>query len=276
MELISKISKGSKMDQIYIPKNRAGFNIGSYVLIKPLHDAAQAETAIEKHFFYNIKNLEPVKIAIISEIFHELEKKIDIYENIIFTGSFLDAGFNFNDIDILIVKEKSIDNTQKNIISRNIEKNIGITLHLIILDHKALLKGLSTDPLYQSMLSRCVSKKRFVYNVKREINYKLLDLHLLKSKLLIENFDMLSSREKYEQVRNAVSISLFIKGRKLGKEEIDNEINRIFGPQMNIKIKENLCIEKSDFLRKYRNFYNKLFSSIMDGIKNASKQKPAH
>ena len=36
MEIISRVSKGSKMDQIYIPKNRAGLTIGEYVVITPL------------------------------------------------------------------------------------------------------------------------------------------------------------------------------------------------------------------------------------------------
>ena len=36
MEIIAKISRGSKMDQVYIPKNRGGFSIGSYVILKPI------------------------------------------------------------------------------------------------------------------------------------------------------------------------------------------------------------------------------------------------
>jgi len=37
MVIISKISKGSKMDQIYLPKNRSNLNIGDYVIISPLN-----------------------------------------------------------------------------------------------------------------------------------------------------------------------------------------------------------------------------------------------
>ena len=36
VELIGKVSKGSKMDQIYIPKNREAIPVGSYVVVKPL------------------------------------------------------------------------------------------------------------------------------------------------------------------------------------------------------------------------------------------------
>ena len=42
MEIIAKISKGSKMDQIYIPRNRESFPAGSFVIIKLLEEK-QAE-----------------------------------------------------------------------------------------------------------------------------------------------------------------------------------------------------------------------------------------
>ena len=37
------------MDQVYIPKNRIGFDTGSYVIIKPLQEI---EKAIIKPFFW--------------------------------------------------------------------------------------------------------------------------------------------------------------------------------------------------------------------------------
>jgi len=40
MELIAKISKGSKMDQVYIPKNRIGFSAGSYVMMRNMQGKA--------------------------------------------------------------------------------------------------------------------------------------------------------------------------------------------------------------------------------------------
>ena len=86
------------MDQVYLPKNRSGFEIGSYIVIKPLG----TERIIEKPYFYNIKDIEPVKAQMINEIFRIIDKNIQDYENAILTGSFLDRGFNFNDIDIMV------------------------------------------------------------------------------------------------------------------------------------------------------------------------------
>ena len=49
----------------------------------------------------------------------------------------------------------------------------------------------------------------------------------------------------------------------------------MFGKQMDKKIKDNLIADKINFLKKYKIYYNNLFSVIIKGIKNASKQKQA-
>ena len=71
-------------------------------------------------------------------------------------------------------------------------------------------------------------KKRFVYKIKHKIDYKILDLHLLKSKLLIDNFDLLSGDEKYYLVRNLISISLYLQKKIVDKNRVDKEIIMIY------------------------------------------------
>ena len=263
MELIGKISKGTKMDQIYIPKNRVGFSTGQYVVILPLNPREKEgkEKKQFKPYFYNVKNLELIKIRIIEELFNLIEKRINP-ENIVITGSFLEKGFKFNDLDILLIKEEKIET--KNL-SIEIENLTGIKSHVILLDNKTLVLGLSSDPLYSLMLSKCISKNRLIFNVKREINYKLLDLHLLKSKILFDNFDILGGNEKYYSTLNMVSIFLFIQGRKLSKEIVNKEIEKMFDVKIE-EIKEN-TINKQGFLKKYKEIYNKSFNLIMEGIK---------
>lgn len=263
MEIIGKISRGSKMDQIYIPKNRAGFNNGEYVLISPL------KGRIEKQFkphFYNLNNLEPIKMKVIEDIFSLINRKTDA-ENVIITGSFLEKGFGFNDIDILLINEKKIN---VNMIREEIEKMTGIKTHIILLNNKTLILGLSSDPFYNLMLSKCVSKNKFIFKIKRKINYKLLDLNLLKSKILIDNFEILSGNEKYYLTLNMISILLFIQGKKLDKETINKDIERIF----NMKIKElkNNLINKRNFLRIYKEIFSKTFNLILDNIKRENDE----
>jgi len=260
MEIISRVSKGSKMDQIYIPKNRIGLSIGTYVKIKPV----QKIKLSKKLYYHNLNYLEPLKTKTIQEI----TSIINNYnpQNIIITGSFLEKGFNFNDIDILIINDKNINQKQ---IKSKIENQIGIKTHLIQISNKTLIKGLSTDPLYNLMLNKCVSKKRLIYKIKYKINYKILDLHLIKSKTLLNNFNILNGNEKYYLTRNLISIMQFLNKDKITKEKVDKEIEKTF----NIKIQDlkHNILNKEKFLKKYKKLYEKTFNKIMKGIKNGSK-----
>lgn len=258
VELISKVSKGTVMDQIYIPKNRPALPIGSYVIIKPITKEQEI-----KLVFYNL-HLEPIKIEIIQTLIRTLDQHI-ANENIIITGSFLDEGFRFNDIDILLIVKERADTSN---IQEMLEKEIGVKIHLVQIKKRELIKGLSTDPLYRIMLSRCVSKARFIFKARQKISYKLLDLHLLRSKPL--NFDFLTGYEKYEMVRNLIAIKLFIDKKRISKQAVDTIINNLFGSID--KLKNNL-IEKNNFLKQYTKIYNDTENTILEGIKNESKQK---
>lgn len=260
MEIISKVSKGTRMDQIYIPKNRTNFPTGSYVIIKPLEKEEEI-----KPFFYNIKKIEPIKIEIINNIFKIIDKLVE-YENAIITGSFLEKGFHFNDIDIILITDKKLDESY---IKKSIENILQIKVHLIVLKNKELISGLETDPLYILMLSKCIARKRFIYKTKKRFYYKILDLHLIKSNEIIYGFDFLNGNEKYYLTRNTIAIDLFLKHKKLTKDGVDREIERVFNVKIR-DIKENI-LDKKEFIKKYKIIYKKLFENIMEGVKNSSK-----
>jgi hypothetical protein len=258
--LVSKISKGTRMDQIYISKERVpGFELGTSVLIKPILEKKKINP-----FYYNVNNIEPIKNIIIEEILNYFEG----LENVIITGSFLEKSFNFEDIDLILLTDKKIKNKY---IEEHFKDSLGINTHVIPMDFKVLLKGLDTDPLFQMMLSKFVSKKRIIFKIKNKINYKLLDLHLLKSELLIKNFYFLTGREKYKFVRNLFAIILFLDEKIISPESIDEEINRYFGNDSVRNIKENL-VDKN-FLERYEKLYLGTFKRIMNGVNNGPKQK---
>jgi hypothetical protein len=141
-----------------------------------------------------------------------------------------------------------------------------LKFHIIPLDYPALLKGLETDPLYQAMLSKYIAKKRLIFRYKNKINYKVLDLHLLKSKPLIENFDYLTGNQKYDMTRNLIAIFLFLNNKRISNEIIDAIIKKLF-KEKSINIKQNL-IDKIRFLKEYKKLYNNLFEKILKGIEN--------
>ncbi|MBI2579551.1 MAG: hypothetical protein HYW27_01480 [Candidatus Aenigmarchaeota archaeon] len=262
MELIAKISKGSNMDQIYLPKNRSGLNVGSYVIVKPI----ETKKFQEKPYFYGTKGIEPVKIGIAYEIMNIVSHNIVEYENIFIVGSFLEEGFCFNDIDILIVGDKNINEAS---LREKILDKAGIKAHLIVMNNDALMKGLASDPLYQMMLSKTIAKKRFIYHIKKEINYKLLDLHLLKSKSLIDNFNSLNGDEKYYLTRNMIAILEFLQNKRITKEFTDKRVENIFNIKDVREIKQNML--KKEFLQKFREIYKKTSGLIMEGINHGSK-----
>ena len=258
MVIVGRISKGTLMDQVYLPKERPlGFELGAHVVVKPL-----AEEEEIKPLYFNVSSLEPVKVMIIQRIFNELSG----LDNIIITGSFLEKGFQFNDIDVILINGKKIG---YNKIEKQLNKILGLNLHIIALDYSTLLKGLETDPLYQAMLSRYVAKKRLIFRYKNKANYKLLDLHLLKSKPLIENFDYLTGSQKYDMTRNLMAIFLFLNNRKISNAVIDNEIKKLLKEKAD-NIKQNI-INKALFLKEYKGLYNKVFSRILEGVKNGYK-----
>ena len=265
MEIIGKVSKGSKMDQVYISKNRVGLAIGNYVMIKPLDE----NKPIKRFYFYGIKDIGPIKLGVIEKVMGITKKNLGSHDNLIVTGSFLDEGFHFNDVDIIVVAESKIN---INLIKEEIEKKTGIKAHVLILSNEALIRGLERDPLYQMMLSRCIARKRFMYKTKHKIDYKMLDLHLLKSKTLIDNFDFLNGNEKYYLVRNMFAIWLYMKGKKINREIVDHEIKTTLNLRNIIALKQNM-VDKKTFLKKYKLIYNKAFDKILRGIERGAKQE---
>lgn len=265
MVIIARVSRGSQMDQIYIPKNRAGFEVGGYVEINPLTKELRNKKEERKLYFYKVKKIEPIKVEIINRIIWIIENNIE-NDNIIFTGSFLDQGFEFQDLDIIVISDKKVD---INYLENSIAKKIGIKMHIIMLDNDSLMGGLSSDPLYQMMLSKCVAKKKFIYKSNKKINYKILDLHLLKSKILVDNFDILTGREKYYLIRNIMSIYLFIKGKDINRTNLEREIKNIFKVDIT-KIKNNM-LDENKFLKKYKAIYKEIFELIMRHAKNGAK-----
>jgi hypothetical protein len=268
MEIVSRISKGSKMDQIYIPKNRAGLNIGDYVLIKLISSEEHRQVKkngknLRKPFLYGINKIEPIKMEIIDRIFGILDEFQ--FENVIITGSFLQKGFNFNDMDLMLISREE-NFTKKEMIESRIINLIGIKSHLIILSKKILISGLETDPIYESMISRCVSRERIVFNYKRQILPKLLDLQLLKSKDLIGNFQEYNGKEKEYFVKNLVSISLFIEGKKITQEEVTRK-TKVELKTTPEDIRENIA--GKEFERNYEKLYKETFNKI---LKLAEKQ----
>ena len=67
-----------------------------------------------------------------------------------------------------------------------------------------------------------------------------------------------------------ISILLFIQGKKLDKGIINKEIERVFNMKIN-ELKNNL-INKENFLKIYKEIFNKTFDLILDNIKGKNDE----
>ena len=166
----------------------------------------------------------------------------------------------------MVTEEKINENKLEKII----ENKIKIENHIIIFNKKTLIEALSIDPIWRIMISKSVSNKRILPLPKAKLNYRYLDAQMIKSNLLIDNFDSLTGKEKYKFTRNLMAIYLFTRNILLSKKRIDVEIERKFNIEVN-NLKYNLVDNK--FLKKYKDFYFKFEKEI---IKNAAEQEKAN
>jgi len=260
-KIVKRISKGTRFNQIYLQKNEGlGFETGKNVIIMPLEEAIEEEPSI---FEYNVK-LESLKKEIIKEIFKCVNEEGDS-DNIIITGSFLNKGFNFEDIDIVIVNPSKIDEYS---LKYMIEERIGADTHLILIESESLNRGIRRDPLFRLMTERFVATKRTIFRKERDTNYKLLDIHLLRNKNLIEGYDLLNIRQRKKLLRDFVSIKLFSENKEVTIKSIEKETEKIFGKE----IVERIFFhgdKKQEFMKKLKDEFNRVEKRI---LYNAAKQ----
>src|SRR4030043_1102522 len=137
-----KVSKGSKFNQIYIPKEiKEIVEVGDLVQVRLL----------EKHkelYYKNQKKLPDFKEYLIKKVFSDLQRFKEI-KAIFVVGSFLDETI-YNDIDIIILTDK-----EKNISEKNIEnlliKNFNQKFHVLLFNEKKLRILMEKDPITRVM-----------------------------------------------------------------------------------------------------------------------------
>ena len=260
--IIRKISKGTRFNQIYLQKNELGFEPGRVVLITSLQEAVLQKPLIFEH---NIK-LSGLKRKIVEDIFSFLNKK-SMAENIIVSGSFINEGYNFGDVDIILLTEQRIE---EKVLEKELESKIEIKVHLIIMPKESFTRGLKRDPLFRLMAERFVSSKKIAITKDIEINYRLLDAHLAREKNLVDGFELLSIKQRLKMLRSIVAIKLFVEKKEICYRNIDKETERLFGKELLEKLFYYGSMElKKKFISKLEKEFEKIQEKV---IQNAAKQ----
>ncbi|MEK6824021.1 MAG: nucleotidyltransferase domain-containing protein [Nanoarchaeota archaeon] len=266
IQFIHKISKGSKFNQIYIPKEmEADFEVGDSVEVKLLKKKEKV------YYSKNLDELSDFKEKLIKEIFSILNKFNEIRQ-IFAVGSFLTQKVDYNDIDLIVVINKNKnEKLEENIYNGLIEK-INLKFHIIAIQEDKLNYLEKNCPLTKSMFYYHISNKEFNSSAERNIDKKHIKFLLMMSEDLLEI--NAGSKNFYDNIRRLITIERFLKQKDLNPKEINKELELIlndFGKNILSLLKNNEQIDEKT-LKKLRRIIKEKLSDIKKNL-NKNEQE---
>ncbi len=260
-----KVSKGSKFNQIYIPKERERyFEVGDLVEIKLL------EKKVKLYYSNNLNKqgkLSEFKEDLIRKIFSFLSKYKEIEQIFVF-GSFLTKKLDYNDIDIMLLVEKESEKFDKEIYL-SLSDKFNLKFHLISIKKDNLKESLKISPLTRSMLYYYISNKEYEIPEKTEIDINHIRYLLMFPEDLLK-FNLDSSEIYYNNLRKLLTIESFLNGKDIDPKKLDTLLLEFIDEELLNDIKKNAPIEK-DELKTIKNFIRQKLKLIMSLLKNGKK-----
>lgn len=254
MEIIfkKKVSKGSKFNQVYIPREMENIvEVGDLVQVRLLKKKTEL-------YYKNQKKLSNFKEYLITNIFSNLQRFNEI-KAIFIVGSFLHEDI-YNDIDIIIISNKENKNLEKDI-ENLLTKKFNQKFHVLLFKEEKLRTLIEKDPLIRTMFNNYISNKKINLNYKRTIDKKHIKFLLMMPEDLLE-LEM-PSKIFYDNLRRLISIEQFLINEELDRIFILNRLKKEIKGDLLSKLKNNELIsnEETNSLRKL----------IKEKIKNISK-----
>ena len=249
-----RVSKGSRFNQIYIPREMEGIiEVGDLMQIRLLEKNSRI-------YYKNQKKLSEFKEYLIKEIFYSLQTFKEI-KRVFIIGSFL-RDIIYNDIDIIISVGKQEDGNRKNGNEKNSEKNLERKIeefltkkfnqkfHILLFNEEKLEKLIKIDPLTKVMLNNYISNKDIKLVYKKIINKKHIKFLLMMPEDLLEI--NLSSKIFYNNLQRLIAIERFLKNMSLDIKNISFQLEKELDIEILNKIKDNKEINKKEkeILRK--------------------------
>jgi len=251
MEFVHKVSKGSRFNQIYVPKEmELVFEVGDLVEVKLLKKSMSL-------FLTGEVELSEFKENLIRDVFSFLGKFKEV-KCAFFFGSFLTKKIEYNDIDLLIVTEKkSFDK----IVYKEIIDKFNLKFHVISIPEEKFLELGEICPLTRSMLSQSVSNKKFKIPKKR-IDKEHIEFLLMMPEDLMKI--KTNSRVFYDNIRRLMVIERFLDYKEESQEDAEKEMTKSLG-RISEKIKNNKEIsekEVEDIRKVIKNKLNRIRKKI--------------
>lgn len=239
VKFIKNVSKGSRFNQVYIPKDMENLiEVGDEVEVRLVKKSASL------YYSKNLKKLSEFKESLIKGIFSSLNGTSST--NYIFiVGSFLTEKISYNDIDIVVIINKKINNFEEIVYNKLIEK-FNLKFHLIAIEESRFWNLLKICPLTISMFSKFVCNRPFSMEKEKLIDKKHIKFLLMMPYDLLEI--RLSNRSFFDSIRRLITIERFLKGKTLDTEDINSEIKNSMAEVIYRKIRNNEDIEDNSIL----------------------------
>lgn len=238
-----KVSKGSRFNQVYIPKyleNEIG--VGDEVEVK----------LIKKHvgLYYSkgLGKLSQFKESLIKDVFSFLSRFDEIL-NIFAVGSFLFRKVDYRDIDIVIITERKARNFDELVYNRLIDK-FNLKFHILSIEKEKFEYLLKTCPLTTAIFSAYVSNNVVSLKRKKTIDKKHLKFLLMMPEDLLDI--RLNNRVFFDNLRRLITIERFLDNRKLDWNKVNLELKNLIGERLFERMRNNEEINerKIDDIRK--------------------------
>lgn len=251
-----EVSKGSRFNQIYIPKYmETTIGVGDLVQVTLLKKHAQL-------YYKNQENLSDFKEYLIKNIFSALQAFSEIKVTFV-VGSFLHETV-YNDIDIILIIDKKREDFDKNI-ENLLTKKFNQRFHILSFNEGELKNLIETDPLTRAMFDSCISSKKTELDYKKTIDENHIKFLLMMPEDLLEI--TLSSKIFYDNLRRVVTIEQFLKNKPLDMESILTEIKKLINIALLNKIRNNQEINKIE-ITELREILKEKIKKIKEIIKN--------
>ncbi len=250
MRFVHRISKGSRFNQIYIPKEMREFEVGDLVEVRLLKK--------NMGLFYskNLGRISEFKEKLIKDVFSLLSEFSEILQ-IFVVGSFLTEKIDYNDIDLLIITKKKNENLEEKVYNALINK-FNLKFHLLIVRKERFEFLKESCPLTRSMLYYCVSKEKFEITKKREVDKNHIRFLLMMPEDILEI--KVEGRAFYNNLRRLLTIEKFLKEEDEDPKKINDELKSLIGDSLFFYLKNNLEIDEKMIGQLRKIIKNKLDS----------------
>jgi len=236
------VSKGSRFNQIYVPKDMENsIEVGDEVEVRLVRKC------VRLHYSKGLKKLSEFKENLIKEIFYFLNEVAN-FDLVFVVGSFLTEKISYNDIDIVLITQKK-ENIEESIYNKLIEK-FNLRFHIISIEEKKFYHLLKICPLTKAMFSKFICNKIITIEDERLIDKNHLKFLLMMPEDLL--VIKLNSRTFFDNLRRLITIERFLKNESLDIVLINEELKKLISNSLYSKIKYNEEIENNsiDFLKR--------------------------